>query len=56
MECEKCPVANYCAAYKQARQHNKFSYHPQDVTRAEYYECPLLDIVRNPRKIEQEEQ
>ena len=50
MECEKCPVASYCEAFKEQQRENDMSYHPQQVIRVPYYECPLLDIVNQPRK------
>ena len=53
IECEKCPVRNYCEAYESANEDNRTSYHPQTVVRVSNWDkpaCPLLAIVSNTKK------
>lgn len=45
MYCETCPVRNHCKAYSDAEKDNNNSYHPQQVVRADSYDCPLAKLV-----------
>lgn len=46
VECEKCPIAYNCEAYKEARKDNENSYHPQNVVRAYGSHCPLVYLAK----------
>ncbi|MDP2363699.1 MAG: hypothetical protein Q8M94_08010 [Ignavibacteria bacterium] len=43
--CEKCPVSPYCKGYKKAEEANADSYHPQEVVRSYYWDCPLVKLI-----------
>ena len=43
--CEKCPVSSHCKGYKKADRENFYSYHPQEVVRVAYWNCPLVELI-----------
>ena len=50
--CEKCPVSTHCEGYKKAQVENNNSYHPQDVVRAYYWDCPLAALIEPKKEVE----
>lgn len=50
VDCEKCPVAGYCPAYKEALEENSSSYHRQNIVRAGSWDCPLHKLVTSKSK------
>lgn len=49
VECEKCPVACACEAYREARKDNDYSYHPQNVVRTYESECPIVKLIKKAK-------
>lgn len=44
VNCNKCPITDYCEAYHKAVEDNNNSYHPQEIVRVDYDECPLMRV------------
>ena len=52
--CEKCPVSSHCKGYRKAKEENDTSYHPQDIVRTYFWNCPLVKLIE-PDPINKEE-
>jgi adenine-specific DNA glycosylase len=51
VKCELCPISNYCPAHQEQEKQNDLSYHPQEITRVDVDDCPLIKTIKQVAKL-----